>query len=346
MNVLIIGGAGFVGSNLVRHCLAEKAGQITVMDSLDPLLRSSTDNLQDLGLRIRFVHGDMRDDALLAEIIPDQDIIFNCAAQTSHSLSVQHPLLDTEINCLGNLKLLEAVRLHNKEAVVVYCSSSTVIGKAQEGTVDEDHPERPLEIYSANKGVAEKYYHIYHTHHGLKTIVLRFANLYGPYGKGFSEFGFINYFIHLAWTKQEIKIFGEGKQLRNVMYVDDATDVLWKAAHEPGLAGQTYLATSSQHLTVNEIAETIVSVLQRGTVTHLEWPEERRRIEIGHVKLSSARLHTKLDWQARYDFIAGMQQTKNVLETKDFWSELEQTRAILKKYETCPELQQSRNLAN
>lgn len=314
MRALVIGGAGFLGANLVRRCLAEPVTQVTVMDSLDPHLHATTENLQPLWSRIRFVRGDMRDETFLAEIVQGHDVIFNCAAQTSHPLSIQYPFLDADINCLGNLKLLEAVRLLNRDAVVVYASSSTVIGKAVSEVVDEDHPERPLEIYSANKGVAEKYYRIYHTIHDLKTVILRFANLYGPYGKGFPEFGFVNYFIHLAWTDQEIKIFGPGTQTRNVMFVDDATEIMWRAACKPAVLGWALFATSDQHLSVREIAETIVRVFQRGKVAHIEWPGSRRRIETEDVRFSSARLRKLTGWSARYDFVSGLQRVKAVLE--------------------------------
>ena len=317
MNVLIIGGAGFLGANLVRRCLAEPDAQVTVMDSLDPHLHATTRHLQEVWPRIRFVRGDMRDETLLADIVQGQDIIFNCAAQTSHPLSIQYPLLDAEINCLGNLKLLESIRLLNSTARVVYTSSSTVIGKALTEVVDEDHWERPLEIYSANKGVAEKYYRIYHTIHDLNTVVLRFANLYGPYGKGYQEFGFINYFIHQAWTNQEIKIFGTGNQSRNVLYVDDATEILWRAAHEPRLVGESWFATSDQHLTVAEIAEMIVRVFQRGKVTHIEWPEERKRIEIERVQFSSARLRSIIDWTPGIDLQSGLLRIKSILEQEN-----------------------------
>jgi UDP-glucose 4-epimerase len=270
--------------------------------------------LQEVWSQIRFIRGDIRNETLLAEIVQDQDVIFHCAAQTSHALSVRYPLLDAEINCLGSLKLLEAVRLLNPDAVVVYSSSSTVIGKKLNDIADEEHPERPLEIYSANKGVTEKYFRIYHTHYDLKTVVLRFANLYGPFGKGYPEFGFINYFIHLAWANRQIQIFGKGEQTRNVMYVEDATDILWRAANEPRLIGETYLATAPQHQTVREIAKTIVKVFQRGNIAYIEWPEERRRIEIGHVNLSSERLRAIINWKPQYDLIAGLKRTKAVLE--------------------------------
>jgi len=315
MKILIIGGAGFLGANLVRRCLAEPGVKLTVMDSLDPHLHATTANLQPVWSRIHFVRGDLRDETLLATVVQGQDVIFNCAAQTSHPLSIQYPLLDADINCGGNLKLLEAVRLLNRNAVVVYTSSSTVIGKAQHAVVDEDHPERPLEIYSANKGVAEKYYRIYHTIHDLKTVVLRFANLFGPYGKGYPEFGFINYFIHLARTGQQIKIFGSGAQLRNVLYVEDAADILWLAAQDQRLTGQTYFATSNEHLSVAAIAAGIVDAFPSGSVEHMEWPEERRRIEVDHVQFSSAKLQAITGWRSRNDFLSGLQKTRTIIES-------------------------------
>lgn len=310
MNILIIGGAGFLGANLVRRCLKDAGSRVTVMDSLDPHLHATTRNLQEVWSQIRFVRGDLRDETLLAEIVQDQDVIFNCAAQTSHPLSIQYPLLDAEINCLGNLKLLESLRLLNSTARIVYTSSSTVIGKAQTPVVNEDHRERPLEIYSANKGVAEKYYRIYHTIHDLSTVVLRFANLYGPFGKGYPEFGFINYFIHLAKTDQEIKIFGNGEQTRNVLYIDDATEVLWRAAMEPRLNGESWFATGEQHLTVREIAESIVRVFGSGRVIHIDWPDERRRIEIDQVRFSSQRLRDIIDWSPQVEFEAGLRKIR------------------------------------
>lgn len=316
MKILIIGGAGFLGANLVRRCLAEPGAELTVMDSLDPHLHATTAHLKPVWNKIRFVRGDLRDETLLAEVVQGQEVIFNCAAQTSHPLSIQYPLLDADINCVGNLKLLEAVRLLNRDAVVVYTSSSTVIGKAQHALVDEDHAERPLEIYSANKGVAEKYYRIYNTIHDLKTVVLRFANLFGAYGKGYPEFGFINYFIHLARCGQPIKIFGSGNQLRNVLYAEDAADIIHLAAQQPSLIGQTLFATSNQHLSVSAIASGIVEVFQNGSVEHIEWPDERRRIEVDHVEFSSARLQALTGWQPRHDFLSGLRQTRAVIEGK------------------------------
>jgi UDP-glucose 4-epimerase len=318
MKVLILGGAGFLGSNLVRRCLSEKSCQVTVLDSLDPLMHSNTQNLQKILSKIRFIRGDIRNETLLADVVQNQDVIFNCAAQTSHSMSIRYPLLDAEINCLGNLKVLEAVRLFNKDAIIVYTSTSTVIGKQKDIVADEFHPERPVEIYSANKGVAEKYFQIYNMHYDLKTVVLRLPNLYGPGGKNYAEFGFMNYFIDLAWKNQQIKIFGKGAQSRNTMFVEDATDILWKVVNEPRLFGNMYFATGTEHLTVREITEMIVGVFQKGSINYIDWPDERRRIEVGPVRLSSARLRNLVDWEPRYDLESGLLQTKAVFEQNGF----------------------------
>ena len=314
MNILILGGAGFLGSNLTRRCLASDGATVTVLDSLEPRLKATTDHLHQVRDQIRFVRGSMGDEPLIADLVQGQDIIFNCAAQTSHPLSLQDPLFDAEINCLGNLRVLEAVRLLNRKAVIVYASSSTVIGKATGTVADESHGEKPLDIYSANKGVAEKYHRIYHRVHDLKTIVLRFANLYGPYGKGSPEFGFVNYFIHRAWSGQEIGVFGDGAQKRNVMYVEDAVEIMVQAAGNPALYGETYFAAHREHFSVLDIARKITEILRRGSVTHVDWPDQRRRIEVEEVHISSERLYAAASWQPRFTFEQGLEKTKTVLE--------------------------------
>jgi UDP-glucose 4-epimerase len=314
MNILVIGGAGFLGANLVRRCLVDPSNRVTVLDSLDPKLRATAVNLRSVWDRIRFVRGNMGDEPLIAELVQGQDVVFNCAAQTSHPLSLQDPIHDAEINCVGNLKVLEAVRLLNPSAVVVYTSSSTVIGKAVEDVIDENHGEKPLDIYSANKGAAEKYYRIYNRVHDLKTVVLRFANLYGPYGKGFPEFGFVNYFLHLAWTGQEIRVFAPGNQKRNVMHVEDAAEILYRAAQEPRLIGEVFFAAHEEHLSVRGIAESIIEVLGRGTLNLVAWPDERKRIEVDDVKISSQLLAGITGFSPRYRFAEGLRRTREVLE--------------------------------
>jgi UDP-glucose 4-epimerase len=316
VNILVLGGAGFLGSNLVRRCLQDPQNQILVVDSLEPQLGSTKKSLDEVWSSIHFVQGDMRDPALMREIVEGQDIIFNCAGQTSHPLSMSEPLFDASINCLGNLTLLEAIRERDreKETVVVYPSTSTVVGPAAMEFIDETDAEDPLDIYSANKGVAEKYYRIYHRVHELKTVVLRFANLYGPYGKGLPAFGFINYFIHLGWHGEDITVYGTGAQRRNVLYVEDAAEVLYRSAFNPRLVGKLHFAVHHEHLSALEIAHKIVSVFGRGRVVNVDWPDGRRRIDIGDVLISSAKLREVMDWQPRFSFEEGLMKTRETME--------------------------------
>lgn len=308
--VLILGAAGFMGANLVRRVLQEPNVEVTAVDSLDPYLKSTKDSLADVMDKITFIEGDIRDDKLLKEVVTGKDLIFNCAAQTSHPRSFEDPVFDIEVNCIGNIKLLMAIRDYAPNAVVVYPSSSTVVGKAVGDLIDESHAEKPLDIYSTNKGVAEKYYRVFNTVYDIKTVVLRFANLYGPYGKKDPAFGFVNYFINMAADGETIKIFGDGAQTRNVMFIDDVTDIMWQAAHDPKLIGELYFATHHDHHSVKEIAEAIVEIFGKGKIEYAPWPDIRKRIEIEKVQFSSAKLHYLTNWRPKYSLKQGLQKTK------------------------------------
>ena len=314
MNILIIGGAGFVGANLARRCLAELSSQVTVFDSLEPRYRSTQASLEGLGERFIFVQGDLKDEHLLQGVVQNQDVIFNCAGQTSHPFSMQQPLVDAEANCLGNLRLLESVRQNAPQSTVVFASSTTIVGKAAGDVIDEGHAERPCDIYSANKGVAEKYYQIYHDVYGVNTVSLRLPNLFGPFGKADPQFGFVNYFISLARAGKPITVYGDGQQRRNILYVEDATESLWQVANEPRVFGSALLAAGDEHPTILEIAEEIDVCFGGGGVKLVEWPAERRRIDVGNVELSSARLRKATGWRPRFDLAAGLQRAKDTLD--------------------------------
>lgn len=314
MKLLILGGAGFVGTNLTRLCLEKGGYELTLLDSLDSRFESNLAGLKDVMGQFNLIHGDICDEKVMREAVIGQDVIINCAAQTSHPLSIREPFLDVHINCHGNLQVLEAIRKWNPQAVVVYVSSSTVIGRSVGDVIEESHWERPLDIYSANKGVAEKYYRIYNRVYDLKTVIIRFANLYGPYGKASSDFGFINYFIHQAHARKDITIYRPGSQTRNVLYVEDAADLLLLAAREPKLIGDHYFAVHDEHLSVREIAYGIADVFGGTQVVEVDWPALRKRIEVDDVVISSAKLRTRLRWKPRFSFEEGLRKTKSIME--------------------------------
>ena len=313
-NILILGGAGFLGANLARRCLKEPGVNITLVDSLDPAFKSNKENISGILDRVKFIQGDIRDDELLKGVIPGKNIIFNCAAQTSHPLSLANPIFDAEINCIGHLKVLQTIRDFNPGAIVIFPSTSTLVGKAINDVIDENHPERPLDIYSANKGVGEKYYYIFHKVFGVKSVILRFANLFGPFGKTDPAFGFLNYFIGLTVQGKPLTIYGDGAQTRNVMFVDDATDIMWLAANDEKLIGEPYFAAHYEHYSVREIAETIAEIF-RGKTEFIPWPDLRKRIDVDKVKISSERLYSLTGWKPKYSLKEGLEITKQRMKS-------------------------------
>ena len=309
--VLITGGMGFIGSNLARRCHAAGA-RVTVYDCLEPRSGGNPHNLQGLEPEIEVVVHDIRDLPSLCAAVRGQDLIFHCAAYTSHSNAMKDPLTDLDVNCKGTLHVLEAARRFNPEARIVHLGTSTQIGRMRRSPIDEDHPEYPLDIYSANKTASEKYVLLYASAHQMRTTVLRLANVYGPRAhiKG-PSLGFVNYFIGLALQDKELPVFGAGAQQRNVTYVDDCVDALLLAAASDRAVGQALFAVSGEHLPVADIARTIVRVFGTGRVREVEWPKDREVIEFGDAHISNARVRDVLGWAPHRSFADGLALTRD-----------------------------------
>ena len=316
MNILLLGGAGFIGTNFSLEAInLNYLNMLTIVESLDDRFNSITVNLPLNDSRVSFIKGSILDQTLMNELVLNQDCIINLAAQTSHIYPMQHPLEDAQINILGNLCVLEAVRNHNPRALFVYTSTSTVVGSSPDKVITENNEKWALDIYSSNKGTAENHCNIYSQVYGLKILVLRFANLYGTYGKKEPAFGFINHFISQISMGNKITIYSPGSQLRNVMHVRDAVNCIKNSLHFKSLFnGTPFFAASNEHLTVLEIANLIVEVFQRGSIDILNWPEERKKIEVGNVQISCEKLRSASGWQPIIKFIDGLKMVKTEIE--------------------------------
>ncbi len=307
--VLITGGLGFIGSNVVHLCL-EHGAEVTVFDCLDPRSGGNLKNVADIKDHIRICFHDILNFDQLTEQIVDKDIVFNCAASTSHSFSMREPWLDQDVNSRGMINLLEALRRFNDEAKLVHLGTTTQLGKLHFQPADELHPEFPTDIYSANKSVSEKYALVYANAYGLRLFVLRLSNCFGPRGSILDpSFTFNNYFIGLALQGKTITVFGDGKQRRNVLYVEDAVLAMCKAALCNQRNGETYFAVSDHHYSVAEIAETTVRHLG-GKVAYVDWPAGRKQIDVGDAVYSNAKIKKALGWQPLDDLESGMVKTR------------------------------------
>ncbi|MBI4778938.1 SDR family NAD(P)-dependent oxidoreductase [Candidatus Falkowbacteria bacterium] len=159
--VLITGGAGFIGSSLAI-ALVKLGAKVTVLDAMLSLYGGNMFDLHDIKDKIVFIKGDIRDKKLVVKLVKNKDIIFNLAAQVSYLDSKDLPFLDLDINAIGHLNVLEAMRRYNPKAKILFSSSRMVYGKILTKPVKESHPTNPLSIYGIHKLLAEKYYAYYH----------------------------------------------------------------------------------------------------------------------------------------------------------------------------------------
>ncbi|MGK7344887.1 MAG: NAD-dependent epimerase/dehydratase family protein [Candidatus Nitrospinota bacterium M3_3B_026] len=293
--VLITGGLGFIGSNLALACLKGGA-DVTVYDNLDPNSGGNIQNISGFRDDLRLAFHDILNFEMLSAHIVEKDIVINCAASTSHPHSMREPWLSLDVNSRGVINLCEALRRFNPGARLVHLGTTTQLGLLRYQPADENHPEFPTDIYSANKSVSEKYALIYAHSHGINSVVGRLSNVFGPRASIHSpEFTFNNYFIGLALQGKDITVFGDGAQKRNVIYVDDVTEALLRLAVAEGVSGETFFVAGDDHYSVAGIAERTAAIIGGG-VRRVPWPKYRRNIEFGDAVISNAKIVNALGW--------------------------------------------------
>jgi len=307
--ILVTGGLGFIGSNIVRKCL-ELGAEVSIYDSLDPHSGGNMENISDIRKEVTVIINDIRNFEALCSAVLDQDIVFHCAAYTSHPNSMKDPFLDVDVNCKGTLNVLEALRRFSPDAKIVHIATSTQIGPMRYQPIDELHFEMPVDIYSANKCASEKYVQVYAHVYNMHATVIRLANVYGPRSNIRSgDFGFMNYFIGLGLKNKTITVYGEGNQLRNISFIDDCVDALILASSTDKTDREVYFAVSDKQYSVRDVAEAISEHIG-GKVQSIEWPKNREVIETGDAVISNKKIFDAIQWKAQTDLASGLIKTK------------------------------------
>ncbi|PIQ24715.1 NAD-dependent epimerase [bacterium (Candidatus Blackallbacteria) CG17_big_fil_post_rev_8_21_14_2_50_48_46] len=307
--VLILGGLGFIGSNLAQRLVAVGA-KVTLVDNFLPDHGANWFNLDGIREQVQVHLSDLRQAEALRELIRDQAVIFNIAAQTSHSDSMRDPFLDLDINAKGNLTLLEACRAVNPEARIVFAGTRAFYGAPPTLPVNEASPVLPRDIYSINRFAAEQYHFIYHLHYGLPVTSLRIGNIYGPRAQmQHPKYNVLNFFVRLALEDQSIKIYGDGMQIRDYLHVQDACEAMLLAGLHPAAVGQIFNIGAGFGSAFIELARTIIRLAGSGRIEQVEWPAGSRNYDVGDFVMEIGKIQNDLDWQPRRSLEEGLQDT-------------------------------------
>jgi len=308
-NVMITGGLGMIGSTIARK-LVPLGARVTLVDAFIEPYGANVFNIEDIRKQVQISVTDIRDKDAIRHLVKGQEIIFNLAGQVSHNDSLNNPFLDADINYIGHLNVLECVRRNAPDAVVLLAGSRLQFGHIEKIPVDESHPLRPRTPYALNKTAAENMYLFYNQVHQLRCVVFRIANPYGPRSqmKHF-KYSMVNWFIRQAMENQVIKVFGDGLQLRDYIYVEDLAEAFIRASVSSRCMGKVFNIGSGVGTRFRDMAETIVHTVKGGAVEFVPWPTDYINVETGDYVTDIACIRDVIDWRPATEFHAGVELT-------------------------------------
>ena len=321
-DVLITGGLGMIGSALAIK-LVKFGARVTILDNELPRYGGNHFNIDPIKNKVEFIKGDIRDTSTMDFLVVGKDIIFNLAGQVDYNYSLKDPFLDNEINCKGHLVVLEACRKHNPNVKMIYSGSRMQYGKINSNPVDEDHPTIPLSIYGVHKLTAEKYYIAYNKHYGLKTTCFRISNPYGPRSQmKHHNYSIVNWFIRQALEEKDITSFGEGKQVRDYIFVGDLADGFLAAAATSKTDGEIYNIGSGEPTSFIEMIKTVLKIVGKGKVIQKEWPKEWQNVETGDFYANINKLKEATGWKPKHSLNQGIKKTVEYYKKyrKHYWN--------------------------
>jgi nucleoside-diphosphate-sugar epimerase len=302
MHILVTGGAGFIGSHLVRW-LVEQQHQVRVLDNVSS---GQWDWLGPAQAAVEQVEGDIRNAETVQRATAGTELVFHLAALVSVAESVEHPLRAYAHNATGTLHVLEAARLHEVRRVV-QMSSSAVYGDTERLPVSEHDAPRPLSPYAASKLAAEQAGQLYTRLYGLETVAMRGFNIYGPRQSPTSPYAaVIPRFVAALSKGQQPTIFGDGLQSRDFIFVGDVVAALWTAATTPDIAGSVFNMGRGEALTVLDMAHMLGEVMGIEVQPQFAPP---RPGDVRHSRADMSLLASQTGFQARVELREGLEAT-------------------------------------
>ena len=298
-----------IGSTIAAK-LVPFGADITLVDARIEPYGANLFNIDSIRNDMRVNIADIRDKEAMKWLVQEKDVIFNLAGQVSHNDSMQDPFLDADINYIGHLNVLECVRRHNPDALVVHSGSRLQFGRIESNPVSEAHPLRPRTPYAMNKTAAENMYMFYSVVHGIKVVMFRIANPYGPRSQmRHSKYSMVNWFIRLAMEGKPLTIFGDGSQIRDYIFVDDLAEAFISAAVSQACIGEVFNVGSGTGISFKEMTECIAKVVGKGTVRYVPWPADYVNVETGDYVTNISKLARASGWRPMTDLESGIART-------------------------------------
>lgn len=307
--VLITGGIGFVGSNLAIR-LVEAGAEVTIVDNMAPGYGGNLFNIAPIEDKVRVNFADIRDQHVMEYLVVGQDYVFHLAGQVDHILSLSNPFPDIDINIKGTVVIMEALRQCNPSARLIYTGTRGQYGAAPVLPVREDAPTNPKGIYEISNLTAEKIIEVYHHIHGIKSVLLRLTNIYGPRAQmKHPRYGVVNWFVRLAVDDDTIKVFGDGKIKRDFLHIDDCIDAILGAALTEAAYGEILNVGVDQPTDFIELADTLIRVAGTGRWEFAPFSPERKAQEPGDFYSDISKIRRIVGWEPQVDLETGLRRT-------------------------------------
>jgi UDP-glucose 4-epimerase len=319
--VLVTGGLGFIGSNLAIE-LVRMGARVTIVDNMLPRQGGNLFNVAEIEGRAKVNFSDVRDQPSMNYLVKGMDYVFHLAGQVNHVDSMKNPTQDVDINCRGTLVLLEALRANNRDCRVIFAGTRGEYGASVRLPVAEDHPTNPKGIYAVTNLTAEKMVLVYDDIFGIKGTCLRITNTFGPrHQMAHDEYGVFNWFIRKALDGEMVPVFGDGRILRDFLYVEDLVECLLMTAATDSSYGEVFNVGGGVPVSFHELARKIVEVVGSGQVGFTEFTRERKEVEPGDYYTDISKIKRVVGWRPKTDLAEGIRRTADFYRKhrKEYW---------------------------
>jgi UDP-glucose 4-epimerase len=306
--VLITGGLGFIGSTLAYR-LVDMQAKVLLIDSLFPDYGGNLFNINGIESKVQVNISDVRDRYSMNYLVKGIDFIFNLAGTLSHIDSMRDPFTDLDINCVAQLSILEAVRHNNPGAKLLFAGTRGQYGRATTLPVTEEHLMRPTDVNGINNMAGEWYHILYNNVYGIRATSLRLTNTFGPrHQMKHHRQGIFNWFIRQAIDGEPIRVYGDGKQIRDTNYVDDVVEAMLLAMAIEETNGEIYNLGGTP-VSLGDFVSTMHEVCGTGSQEFVPFPPEAKEIEIGDYIADHSKFSKLTGWKPSINIRDGLEKT-------------------------------------